>query len=226
MFSKIVGVYTVKLYNRGGGMVKNNSMDVGCRKMLLVFAFAVLFCGLLESAYCETTGPVLLLQQTPANGGTITPGTGVHHIELNSRVTLTAVPQPGYQFVYWLGDVSDPTLKQTIAYLNAPKIIVAVFERTEYELDSGVELLHSTPGGFWGRLRASAADYARQGFSGGGRRKPSGPPPRPPLPEPPIPPGEVPVPIPEPATVVLLGLGGFLALAVRKDSQGGRRPKK
>jgi hypothetical protein len=207
-------------------MVKNISMAIGCRKMLLVLVLAVFFCGLPEPAYCETTGPVLLLQQTPENGGTITPGIGVHHIELNSSVTLTAVPKPGYQFVYWLGDVSNPTLQQTTAYLSAPKIIVAVFERTEYELDGEAELLHITPGGFWGRLRASAADYARQGFRGGGGRRPGRPPARPPAPEPPLPPGEIPVPIPEPATVVLLGLGGFLALAVRKDSHGGRRPKK
>lgn len=200
-------------------MVKNILTAVGCRKMLLILVVAVFFCGLPELAYCQTTGPVLLLQQTPANGGTITPGTGVYHIKLNARITLTAVPQPGYQFVYWLGDVSDPTLKQTTAYLNAPKIIVAVFERTEYELEGEAELFQSIPGGFRGRLRAGAADYSRQGFSGGGRRKPAGPPARPPAPEPPIPPGEIPVPIPEPATVILLGLGGFLALA-------GRRPKK
>jgi hypothetical protein len=200
-------------------MVKNISMAIGCKKMLLVLVFAAFFCGRIEPAFCQTTGPVLLLQQTPENGGTITPGTGVHHIELNSRVTLTAVPQPGYQFVYWLGDVSDPTLKQTTAYLNAPKIIVAVFERTEYDLDGDTELLYSIPGGLRGRPRAGAADYARQGFSGGGGRRPGRPPARPPLPEPPIPPGEIPVPIPEPATVVLLGLGGFLALAGRRQKK-------
>ena len=194
--------------------MKNNSIFLGWRKVIL--ALVVLFCGLLGPAYCETDGPVLLLQQTPANGGAITPGTGVHYYELYASVTLTAVPQAGYHFVYWLGDVSDPTSNRTIVYLDAPKIVIAVFERTVYAV---VEMAaESIPGGFWGGMMAGAADYSRRGGGGGGDepRKPE-PPPQPP--EPPKHDPEIPVPVPEPATVVLLAIGGFIAFA-------GRRPKK
>ena len=199
-------------------MIKNNSIFIGWQNVILAAAFV--FCGLLESAYCQTDGPVLLLQQAPANGGTTTPGAGVHHFEPHTSVTLLAVPQPGYQFVYWLGDVSDPTSNRTTVYLDAPKIVVAVFERTEYELEGVVEMAQSIPGGLRGGLMVGAADYARRGGGGGGGgKKPNGP--IPPSPKPPEqePSPEVPVPVPEPATVVLLAIGSFLAFA-------GRRPKK
>ena len=200
-------------------MVKNNLRNSGFQKLIFLAMLAVFSCGQAEQAYCETDQPVLLLQQIPANGGTITPDTGVHHLELNTSVTLMATPKPGYQFVYWLGDVSDPTLNRTTAYLNAPKIIVAIFERAEYELEGMVEAGQGIPGGFRGGMRASARDYSRQGYSGGGARRPSIRRVSPPPPEPPLPPPEVPVPVPEPATVVLLAVGSFLAIA-------GRRTKK
>ena len=198
-------------------MVKIKSISPGCRKVISIAALAVLFCALSEQALCQTDGPVLLLQQVPANGGTITPDTVIHHIELNTSVTLTAIPKPGFQFVYWMGDVSEPTQNRTTAYLDAPKIIIAIFERAQYELEDIIEIGQGIPGGLRGAMRSRAADYSRQGYSGGGgsrksdTRRPSSPPP-----EPPLPPPEVPVPIPEPATVVLLAAGTFLAFAGRR----------
>ncbi|MHC4640704.1 MAG: InlB B-repeat-containing protein [Planctomycetota bacterium] len=197
-------------------MEKKNLIYTGSQKSILVAVLVLFVCGLPELAHCETNGPVLLLQQIPANGGTITPDSGVHHVELNSHVTLTAIPRPGYQFIYWLGDVSDPTLNRTTTYLNAPKIIVAVFERAEFELGSMVEIGQGIPGSFVGGMRASARDYSQQGYKGGGAPRPSTRRASPPLPEPPLPPQIVPVPIPEPATVVLLAVGGYLALAGRR----------
>jgi hypothetical protein len=165
---------------------------------------------LLEPAYCETDGTALLLQQAPPQGGIITPDVGVHHFDLNTDVTLTAVPRPGYQFIYWLGDVSDPTANRTVVYLDAPKIVVAIFERAEYKFLDVQERSQSAPGG---GLSRSAADYGRQGFGGGGGRRPEKPRwPEPPDQEPQPEPDDFPVPIPEPATVCLLGLGGLILL--------------
>lgn len=198
-------------------MEKKNLIFAGCQKFVSVAVLALFLIGLPKTAFCETGQPVLLLQQLPADGGTITPDTGIHHFELNSSVTLTAIPKPGYQFVYWLGDVSDPTLNRTTAYLNAPKIIVAIFERAEFELEGLLEIGSGIPGRFGGALRTGGGDYSRQGYSGGGSKRPSKisrPTPKPP--EPPLPPPEVPVPIPEPATVVLLAVGSYLALAGRR----------
>jgi len=171
---------------------------------------------LLEPAYCETDGTALLLQQAPVQGGTITPDVGVHHFDLNTDVTLTAVPRPGYQFIYWLGDVSDPTANRTVVYLDAPKIVVAIFERAEYKFLDVQERAQSAPGG-GGFAGAGAADYVRQGFGGGGGRRPQswpGPPDQEPEPEPET--DDFPVPTPEPATVCLLGLGGLILLPRRR----------
>ncbi|MHC4455671.1 MAG: InlB B-repeat-containing protein [Planctomycetota bacterium] len=174
-------------------------------------------------AYCQTDGCALLLQQTPVEGGTITPSLGVHHFDLYSEVTITAVAKPGFQFVYWLGDVSDTTANSTIVYLDSPKIIIAVFERAEFELLAPSERSQSINRG---GLTPSAGDYARRGGGGAVRRetrrlhRPIPPePPEPPEPSEedfPVPPEgndfPVPEPIPEPATVFLLGLGSLALL--------------
>ena len=202
-------------------MKRNNSILIGWEGVIL--ALAVVLCGLLEPAYCETDGTALLLRQTPPQGGKITPSVGVHHFELYTGVTLTAVPEPGYHFVYWLGDVSDPTANSTIVYLDAPKIVIAVFERSEYDFLTGEERPQSRP---VGGLVGSAGDYARRGGGGrtGRRQSRPSPPPPPPTEEEeedfPVPPEgndfPVPEPIPEPATAVLLVLGSLFALARRR----------
>lgn len=197
-------------------MKQNHSISVGWQRVIV--ALAGLFYGLLEPAYCQdiatqafgerqpwTDGTVLLLEQTNPEAGTITPGTGVHYFVLNAEVTLTAVPKTGYYFVYWIGDVIDPTANSTIVYLDTPKIIIAVFERSEYEFLTEENLTNTLGSG--GGLRAGGGDYARQG--GGGDVKP----PKFELPQPPPPeelPDEFPIPLPEPATIFLLGLGGLL----------------
>ena len=190
-------------------MKRNSSIFNRWKAVILAVMF--ISCALLEPAYCETDGTALLLQQTPPQGGTITPDVGVHHFGLNTDVTLTAVPRPGYQFVYWLGDVSDPAANRTVVYLDAPKIVIAIFERAEYEFLDVQERAQSAPGG---GLFRSAADYARQGFGGGGGRRSNGP--RPPDQEPQPEDDDFPVPIPEPATVCLLGLGGLILLRRRR----------
>ncbi|MBA7671763.1 hypothetical protein ES703_79926 [subsurface metagenome] len=207
-------------------MKRNNSIFIGWQVVIL--ALAVVLCGLLEPAYCETDGTALLLQQTPPQGGKITPGVGVHHFEPYAEVTLTAVPKPGYQFVYWMGDVSDPTANSTIVYLDAPKIVIAVFERVEYDFLAVEERPQSRP---VGGLVGSAGDYARTGGGGGIGRRPSWPsPPEEEKPEEkeedfPVPPEgndfPVPEPIPEPATAALLVLGSLFALA-RRDAKSNK----
>jgi hypothetical protein len=190
----------------------NNQMFLGWRSVVL--AGVMIADGLVKPAYCESHKPVLFLQQTPTEGGTLTPGAGVHHFELGMDITLTAVAKPGYQFVYWLGDVSDPTTSTTIVHLDAPKIVIAIFERSEYELLEATEMVQSTPAaGLIGSSRA----FARAGFGGPGRKRPSkfrlpSPPPEPE----PFEPKDFPVPTPEPTTAALLVMGSLFVLRRRR----------
>lgn len=216
-------------------MKHNRPIFIGWQGVILALV-VVLYC-LLEPVYCQsptsqpvaewqpqTDATVLLLQQTNPQAGTVTPGIGIHRFGLNAEVTLTAVPKPGYYFVYWIGDVSDPTANSTIVYLDAPKIVVAVFERSEYEFTLEEKKVQNTLGG-GGRLYPSAADYSNPGYTGGGADRPSehelAPQPQPEEPAgPEEEPDEFPVPhMPEPATVLLLGLGSLLGVKCGKSNR-------
>ena len=83
---------------------------------VVVLAIVLLGFGFLEPAYSQATEAVIFLQKTPAGGGIITPDIGIHKFDLYRDVTLKAVPKPGYRFVYWLGDVIDPTANRTDSY--------------------------------------------------------------------------------------------------------------
>ncbi|MBN1805130.1 MAG: PEP-CTERM sorting domain-containing protein [Sedimentisphaerales bacterium] len=113
-------------------------------------AALVLILGcLFAPAFCQSSEVALLLQQTPYKGGAITPDVGVYHFKMNSEVILTASPKPGYQFAYWLGDVSDPSSISTMVYLDKPKIIIAVFELSGYGMPT-IEKGFSGGGGIGG----------------------------------------------------------------------------
>jgi hypothetical protein len=184
---------------------------------LSVMAVVVVVPVLLAPAYGQTNELVLLLQQTPTEAGTVDPGIGVHRFEVNADVTLTASPKPGYQFVCWLGDVSNATSNATVVHLDAPMIVIAVFEQARYEYLVPTEVVRSAP---IGGLVPFRGDYGRGGFGapGGKRphkfRAPSLPeqeePPEFPVPEEPES-QDFPVPVPEPTTVTLLALGALLA---------------
>jgi hypothetical protein len=171
----------------------------------------------------------LMLQQTPVDGGSVSPDIGVHNISANGAVTVTATPKPGYQFVYWLGDVAEPTSNSTVISLDAPKIVVAVFQRSEYELPFAAAGAQASGGGGGGMVRnnnGAALPFETapggQKSSGYSYAKYKAPGPTIPATTPPFKPqnwGDDPAvngKTPEPATVLLLGIGSLLVLKRKK----------
>jgi hypothetical protein len=199
-------------------MKRSNSKLGGYRA---AFGCAILLFCLASPGYCEEDGTALMLQMSPVDGGTLNLSPGVYTYDRDTEVTLTAVPRSGYQFVYWLGNVTDATASTTTVYLDAPKIVIAVFERSKFAF---VELEEGPQGSLGsGGLIASGPDYAaaleqavgvrrssRNSYSGGS--SPETPPETNedvPVPEEG---NDFPVPVPEPATIAFI-LTGMLSLA-------------
>jgi len=171
-----------------------------------MLVLAALLAGLAGRACGQTSAYELLIEESPSKAGTVLPNSGTHRFGANTTVRLSADPQPGYQFAYWLGDVSDPKAPRTTVKVNESKVIVAVFRPAETKRpEEEVKTSGGGGGGLGsGALLVNPADLSAPGWSpsgggGGGIKK-----------------VVVPVPVivtPEPSTIALLGLG---ALALRR----------
>ncbi len=172
------------------------------RRLSLAAALTIAVGGLTLRACADTAAYDLLIQRSPLEAGDVTPNTGAHRISANSTVTLTASPQPGYRFAYWLGDVSDPAAECTTVVVDEPKIVIAVFHsETEKRIEEQLRL--GGAGGGSDTLALTATDFTGSGWSPGGAAKGDTK----------VIPTIVPVHTPEPATIALLALG---AIAIRR----------
>jgi len=187
-------------------------------------ALAILLVCLAGPGYCEDDGTVLLLELSPVEGGSVNIAPGVHYYDRDSEVKLVAVPRPGYQFVYWVGNVNEATANATSVYLDSPKIVIAVFERSRFEpvdLEEGL----STSGGGGGLYRSPSAYSGPLGGAGGGKRqsfRKSRPEPPEEIPDDvPVPENTVdfPTPVPEPATIAFIFSGLFMLAGRRQKGR-------
>lgn len=210
--------------------------SIVCRMLLATAAIAI--CVMAPYGYCQSDdGYALLIQQSPPNGGVVTPGVGIYDAELDERVTLKAIPKPGYRFMIWLGDVDDPTSNVTTVSADGPKIVIAVFERSEFEPkakveyeDDGFEFGGSGGGG--GIRRGSHPFSGGDGGGVPGAWPTIWPDWDPPIDDDdddennfPVPDdgeGGLPVPdepIPEPATIMLFGFGASFVLRRKREKR-------
>jgi hypothetical protein len=166
--------------------------------ILLAAVLAVTF-AVAARARGDTPTFDLLIDRSPADAGRVTPDSGTHRFSANSTVSLRADPQPGYQFAYWLGDVSDPTAEQTTVLVNESKVVVAVFHS---EPRRPIEEQIGSGAGGADNLMLTPTDLSTPGWSspgGGGRTHTEI-----------IPIFIEPIPTPEPGTIALVTLGTLL----------------
>jgi hypothetical protein len=186
-------------------------MKRGDTRRSVIAAVLAVTMALAARAGAHTTAYDLLIDRSPADAGRVTPDSGTHRFSANSTVSLRADPEPGYQFAYWLGDVSDPTAEETTVLVNESKVVVAVFHpEPRRRLDD-----HMASGGGGGdSLMLTATDLTTPGWTspgGGGRTRTEL-----------IPIFIQPIPTPEPATIALFALG---ALALRRRHHRPLRPQ-
>lgn len=160
------------------------------------------FCSII---WAQTNYSVLF-QESPPGAGEIKPGTGVHTYAPSETVPLNTVPKKGYKFVTWLGDVRNPAENRTQLTVDGPKIVIAVFERDEYEFSAeGPQITQGPPA-----LYPNSVSYTTDGGTWDPPIHYHDDPPDNPHYDPP------PVPTPEPATIVMVGIGAWLAAKHRK----------
>lgn len=199
-----------------------------------IWVWVMMIGAMAVTAGAQTNDPLgyaVIVQQSPANGGSVTPGAGVHKVGVGQTVTLSATPNPGFRFAYWLGDVSSVSAAETVVNVDSPKMIIAVFERDDFEEPLAAAAAASGTGG-GGGLRGSPFPVTSSDGMTSGTGAPLGSfrfPSQPKTPD--FFDDDFPVPgdtdddivvpgdgeqVPEPTTLLLLGLGAAALLRKRK----------
>ena len=162
---------------------------------------------------------MLYVEQSPADGGSVSPGAGkVHSYQSGQQVSVSAVPAQGYQFLYWLGAVSDTASATTSVSVDGPRYLVAVFERTQFDEPMTLSTTYAGAGSNQG-----SGLIRSRGFNPGTLSSPSsssyeGPTYNYPDYTPEDKDPELPIPeTPEPATMLMLAAGSLGILMKRKQ---------
>jgi hypothetical protein len=164
--------------------------------------------------FSQEDGTSLMLEMSPPEGGYLNVIPGVHVYDMYAEVALKATPKPGYQFVCWLGSVNESVMSSTSVFLDSPKMVIAVFERTKFEMAGIEESADTGNGGGGGLVRSGGLSDTTLNNSVSGTHTEEFDNNFPRIPDDvPVPPGEE---VPEPATITLLFTGFFILAKRRK----------
>ena len=189
---------------------KGNSKALGF--VVFICCVTSLLCFSAQASGQED-GTSLMLDVSPPQGGSLNIVPGVHSYDKFAAVTLVATPKPGYQFVYWMGSVSDATTGTTMVFLDSPKMVIAVFERTQFEMagieeEGGSASADNSNGGGGGLVRSGGVSDTSLEQAVGGPRQPRNSS---------LPDNNVPVPVPEPVSAVLFFAGVLMLARSRRN---------
>jgi hypothetical protein len=134
------------MFSSGVNLMKNHMCKNGVYNLFsLIFMLSISM-----AALASDDGYALLIQSSPPDAGSVTPGLGVLRAGIGETVALSAVPKKGYRFLYWLGDVSLTSGPYTEVSIDAPKLVVAVFSREDFDEElpeAGIVDGQFSPGG-------------------------------------------------------------------------------
>ncbi|MBW8016033.1 MAG: PEP-CTERM sorting domain-containing protein [Planctomycetes bacterium] len=107
----------------------------------------VILAGCLSPLIARQDQFPLIMQKSPDFGGDITPLEGVQMSGRYRLIEISATPRKGYEFQYWLGEVTDPTSTSTTVLLDSAKSVVAIFERSMLEKLGSSDMIRISGGG-------------------------------------------------------------------------------
>ena len=160
---------------------------------------------------------VLIVKPSPAEAGVVS-----QSAPQNGFASVSATPQNGYQFVYWLGDVTDPASSTTTVSVDSPKLVIAVYERTDYQIEAalGGTGIAGAAGGSAPGIAPSVVTGVEPSAPGAKRYSNSSYGSSNVIDDTPLNP-DLPVPdettIPEPSTLALFALAGLKLIKTRKS---------
>src|SRR5205085_3511119 len=69
----------------------------------------------------------LTMQASPSNEGTTNPTPGSYTVDLNSVIAVQAIPNSGYHFTGWTGNVAQPSNPSTTVTMSQAQTVTANF---------------------------------------------------------------------------------------------------
>lgn len=100
------------------------------KSIALVLLLVVMLSGCLGGG-AGKSGPKFNLEVYVSGQGSVNPKAGATSIPSDTLVTIEAIPASGWEFSYWIGDVSDPYSPKTEIMMDEDKSVTAVMYSEE-----------------------------------------------------------------------------------------------
>jgi hypothetical protein len=103
----------------------NGRFDIGAFELCEIVGILVRPCPPIKFGVAETEPLTMVI--SPPVGGSTTPPSGENDEPLGSVTVLLAIPNPGYVFMDWTGNVTNPTSASTTIVMDMAQSVTANF---------------------------------------------------------------------------------------------------